>query len=61
MTSLSLSRALVRHFLQVQRVGLPPRIIDKTKLHIADARFDYSYESAGALQNIQIFSFEVGR
>ncbi|MDQ8168836.1 MAG: PorV/PorQ family protein [Gemmatimonadota bacterium] len=24
-------------------------------------RFDYSYESAGALQNIQIFSFEVGR
>ena len=26
-----------------------------------DVRFDYSYESAGALQNIQIFSFEVGR
>lgn len=24
-------------------------------------RFDYSYEGAGALQNIQIFSFEVGR
>lgn len=24
-------------------------------------RFDYSYEAAGALQNIQIFSFEVGR
>jgi hypothetical protein len=24
-------------------------------------RFDYSFESAGALQNIQIFSFEVGR
>jgi len=24
-------------------------------------RFDYSYQNAGALQNIQIFSFEVGR
>ncbi len=24
-------------------------------------RFDYSYEAAGALQNIQIFSFEVGK
>jgi len=24
-------------------------------------KFDYSYESAGALQNVQIFSFEVGR
>jgi hypothetical protein len=24
-------------------------------------RFDYSYEAAGALQNIQVFSFEVGR
>ena len=24
-------------------------------------RFDYSYEGAGALQNIQIFSFEVGK
>ncbi len=24
-------------------------------------RFDYSFESAGALQNVQIFSFEVGR
>jgi hypothetical protein len=26
-----------------------------------NVRFDYSFESAGALQNIQIFSFEVGR
>lgn len=26
-----------------------------------NVRFDYSYESAGALQNIQIFSFEVGK
>ena len=26
-----------------------------------NVKFDYSYESAGALQNIQIFSFEVGR
>jgi hypothetical protein len=24
-------------------------------------RFDYSYQDAGPLQNIQIFSFEVGR
>jgi len=24
-------------------------------------RFDYSYEAAGALQNIQVFSFEVGK
>jgi hypothetical protein len=24
-------------------------------------RFDYSYQGAGALQNVQIFSFEVGR
>jgi hypothetical protein len=24
-------------------------------------RFDYSYEAAGALKNIQIFSFEVGK
>ncbi len=26
-----------------------------------NVRFDYSYEAAGALQNIQIFSFEVGK
>lgn len=26
-----------------------------------NVRFDYSYETAGALQNIQIFSFEVGK
>lgn len=26
-----------------------------------NVRFDYSYEAAGALQNVQIFSFEVGR
>ncbi|AMW04277.1 PorV/PorQ family protein [Gemmatimonas phototrophica] len=26
-----------------------------------NVRFDYSYEGAGALQNVQIFSFEVGR
>lgn len=26
-----------------------------------NVKFDYSYEAAGALQNIQIFSFEVGR
>jgi len=26
-----------------------------------NVKFDYSYESAGALQNIQIFSFEVGK
>ena len=24
-------------------------------------KFDYSFEGAGALQNVQIFSFEVGR
>ena len=26
-----------------------------------NVRFDYSYETAGALKNIQIFSFEVGK
>lgn len=26
-----------------------------------NVRFDYSYETAGALQNVQIFSFEVGK
>ncbi len=26
-----------------------------------NVRFDYSYEGAGALQNIQVFSFEVGK
>lgn len=26
-----------------------------------NVRFDYSYQGAGALQNVQIFSFEVGR
>ena len=45
----------------VGSVGLTGGFGLRLPIRSRSLRFDYSFESAGALQNIQIFSFEVGK